>query len=208
MSTQPSAIAPNFDPNGVAPVRFTDANSERMLSAIHPAVATRARRLNAMALRQKPEIQVRITCGLRTWAEQAALFDKGRSTPGSPCVHNGLTRPVGTCTEHKLGLPVTNARPGQSWHNFGMAFDVAVGTPQHSPVFVADWNAGHPSWVLLIKLARAIGLTSGALWRSFPDCPHFELTGKLNMPGLPGAEVSDLYHDGGLAKVWRAAELT
>lgn len=207
MNASAIPIPPNFDPLGLQPLRFADLASEQRLAQVHPLVAKRARLLNAFARKQSPAIVFRITQGLRTWEQQGALFDRGRSTPGLPCVHDGITRPVGTCQQHKLGAPVTNARPGQSWHNFGLAFDVAVATPQLSPIFVPDWNPAHPSWQLLIKLGGILGLDCGALWRSFPDDPHFELTGQLKMPGFPGEEVSDLYHRGGLKAVWDAAEL-
>lgn len=185
-----------------------DPVSEQRLSQIHAALAAKARQLCALASAQSPQIVIRVTQGLRTFEEQGALYDQGRIKPGTPCTHNGQTWPVGTCKQHPYGLVVTNAKPGQSWHNFGLAFDVAVDALQHSPVFVPDWNATHPTWRRLIQLGQQIGLDCGALWRTFPDTPHFELTGKLGDPGLPSPMTLMKYQAGGIAAVWAAAEIT
>ena len=61
---------------------------------------------------QQAGIDVLIYCTLRSFAEQDELYKLGRSLPG------------------KI---VTNARGGQSWHNFGCAFDfvpLIAGKPQ------------------------------------------------------------------------------
>ena len=48
----------------------------------------------------------RVVQGLRTWAEQQALWNQGRTTPG------------------KI---VTHAQGGQSWHNYGLAAELHSG---------------------------------------------------------------------------------
>lgn len=183
-----------------------DNISESRLIRLHPAVAQLARKLDQLARAQAPAIIFRVSQGLRTFEEQGMLYDKGRISNGVPCTHDGVTRPVGTCPVHKLGVPVTNAKPGQSYHNFGLAFDVAVDQLQHSPVFTPDWNVEHPSWKNLIRLGQSIGLTSGSAWRSFPDYPHFQLTGQFP-PGVPPSDVLSLYHAGGLEAVWKAVQI-
>lgn len=185
-----------------------DPISEQRLAKIHPVLGMKARQLCALASAQSPAISIRITQGLRTFEEQGALYDQGRVAPGQPCTHDGVTWPLGSCKVHPYGNVVTNAKPGQSWHNYGLAFDVAVDALQHSPVFVPDWNAAHPTWRKLIQLGQQLGLECGALWRTFPDTPHFELTGKLGDPGLPNPAALFKYHAGGIAAVWAAAELS
>src|ERR1051325_10733103 len=72
--------------------------SEKRLEKIHPELSKRIRDLiEAFAQRGT---QVEVVQGLRTFAEQDALFAQGRTKPG----------PV-----------VTNARGGQSNHNYGLA---------------------------------------------------------------------------------------
>ena len=81
----------------------TDERSARMIATLHPEVARVA--LEFLKVCHERSLDVRIISGLRSFAEQDALFEKGRSKPG------------------KI---VTNARAGQSWHNYGLAFDVGV----------------------------------------------------------------------------------
>lgn len=82
-------------------------------------------------------IDILIYCTLRSYAEQDELYKKGRSLPG------------------KI---VTNARGGQSWHNFGCAFDWV-------PMI-----AGKPQWdnsVLYAKaglIAEGLGLEWAGRW--------------------------------------------
>jgi len=62
-----------------------------------------------------------IYCGRRTMEEQTALFAIGRSAPGRI---------------------VTKARAGESYHNYGLAFDwvpLKIWT-KNPDLYVADWN--------------------------------------------------------------------
>ena len=121
-------------------------------------------------------IDVEVSQGLRTWAEQEALYAQGRTTPG---------------------LKVTNAKPEQSWHTFGCAFDIDI--PTSSGI---DWTGDSPAWVDAIAAGKSLGLFPGAEFRTFPDKPHFQLTGRF--PVTPNEEVLALYHSGGLQSVWDA----
>ena len=62
-----------------------------------------------------------IYCGFRSFEEQAALYSQGRGKPGRI---------------------VTKAKPGESYHNYGLAFDwVPVKpTPKDPKLFSADWE--------------------------------------------------------------------
>lgn len=131
-----------------------------------------------MAIQLEAEgIVIRVTQSLRPWATQEALYAQGRTAPGSI---------------------VTNAEPGFSWHNFGLAVDVA---PFDGAL--PDWNITHPVWQRLVSVGDSLGLLSGAEWRTFPDWPHFQLTGRF--PVTPDDEVRYLFKEGGLQAVWDAA---
>jgi hypothetical protein len=94
-------------------------------------------------------VQIRVTSGLRTFAEQDALYAQGRTTPGDI---------------------VTKARAGQSNHNYGLAADVvplADGRP--------NWNAPSATWQVLGEEGKRAGLSWGGEWKGFVDRPHFEL---------------------------------
>jgi peptidoglycan L-alanyl-D-glutamate endopeptidase CwlK len=124
-------------------------------------------------------IDVEVSQGLRTWPEQEALYAQGRTSPG----------PI-----------VTNASPEKSWHTFACAFDFDIVTTDGG----LDWTGNSPAWNSVISAGESLGLYSGAEFRTFPDKPHFQLTGRF--PVTPDDEVLILFRGGGLAAVW--AEIT
>lgn len=87
---------------------------------------------------------IRITQGLRTIEEQNALYAQGRTKPG------------------KI---VTNARGGSSYHNYGLAVDLAI--IQDGKVI---WT---PSADIVAAFKKA-GYTWGGDFKSIKDKPHFE----------------------------------
>lgn len=149
-----------------------DQTSEERLSLVHPALAEKVRSMADLLAQEN--ITIRVVQGLRTWDEQAALYAQGRTAPGKV---------------------VTNAGPGTSWHNFGLAVDVA---PFDSSI--PDWNVNHPAWQRIVAIGKSVGLVSGSEWRTFPDWPHFQLTGQL--PVSPDDAVRAAYETGGQAAVW------
>lgn len=146
------------------------------LSQVHPRLSALVQQLATQLAAES--IDLHITQGLRSYADQAALYAKGRTAPGSV---------------------VTNAPPGHSWHEFGLAVDVAPFDQQGKP----DWNVQHPAWKRIVELGIALGLFSGTQFHSIVDTPHFQLTG--NFPASPTEEVRQLYASGGLRAVWQAA---
>lgn len=130
-------------------------------------------------LQHRLDFQVRITQALRSYQEQELLFEQGRSLPGKV---------------------VTNAKPGWSWHSYGLAVDMC---PLGQNTKLPDWNDKHPCWEKMIEVGEQLGLTCGALFRTFPDKPHFQLVGRF--PVTPDDEVRSLYKSGGILAVWKSA---
>jgi peptidoglycan L-alanyl-D-glutamate endopeptidase CwlK len=140
-----------------------DTASEQRLSQVYPPLAAK---IKAMADTLVGEgIYLRVTQGLRTVQEQDALYAQGRAAPG------------------KI---VTNCRGGYSYHNFGLAVDCVPSTQGPGLPYNPDWNPAHPDWRRMIQVGAQSGLDSGALWRTFPDAPHFQLTGPYP-EGCPSA---------------------
>ena len=105
---------------------------------------------------KKAGYRVIITQTLRTFEEQDELYKIGRQgIPGEK--------------------PVTNARGGYSWHNFGRAFDIAflVRTPEGR--WRISWDEDLP-WEEVGKIGESIGLEWGGRWK-FQDKPHFQYRG-------------------------------
>jgi peptidoglycan LD-endopeptidase CwlK len=144
--------------------------NNRRLEGIHPGLASRARGMLDRCA--QAGLALLITQGYRSYAEQDSLYAQGRTTPGRI---------------------VTNARGGQSYHNFGLAFDIVV----LDAMGKAEWDEGHPGWTLAADVGRAVGLEWGGAWVQFKDLPHFQYSG-----GLTLARCRELFGSGGLPAVW------
>jgi len=155
-----------------------DANSEIRLGLVCPALANKIRTLAETLAGES--IHLRATQGVRSWSQQEATYQQGRTTPG----------PI-----------VTNAPPGHSWHEFGLAVDVAPFDAQD----VVDWNVSHPAWRRIIEIGESLGLFSGDEFCHFKDDPHFQLTGRF--PVSPTDEARQLLTDKGMEAVWTEAGL-
>lgn len=164
-----------------------DSVSEERLAQVHPKLAEKVRQMAQML---EPEgVNFRVTQGLRLWGDQQALYDKGRNEQGL------IVDPSAV---------VTKAKPGYSWHNFGLAVDVVLDDATLAG-FQADWNTAHPAWQRLIQVGESLGLVSGSEWRTFPDWPHLQLTGRFGVS--PDQEVRYLMQEGGLEAVWKESGL-
>lgn len=165
-----------------------DTISEARLQLICPSVADRVRELCA-----RLNFDVRVVQALRSWNDQAALYAKGRKQEA-----------WGTWVIVDPKAIVTKCVPGNSWHNFGLAVDLCPDDPA-IPGYQADWNAAHPTWKRMEDAGRACGFVCGCDFRSFPDAPHFQMTGRF--PVNPSDEVRQIFKAAGMAALWREAGL-
>jgi peptidoglycan LD-endopeptidase CwlK len=122
-----------------------DSRSERNIRTLHPEAQKAARRF--LAAIKAAGIDARIISGTRTYTEQDALYAIGR---------NGDTR-----------NPVTNARGGQSNHNFGIAWDIGI---FEGGTYLTDDIA----YANAAKLCPQ-EIEWGGSWKSFRDPPHYQL---------------------------------
>lgn len=109
-------------------------------------------------------IDLLITSTYRDNASQDALYAQGRTTPGKK---------------------VTNAKAGQSWHNYRCAVDVVpvvAGKPR--------WDVKDEVWQQVGALGKAAGLEWAGDWKKFKEYPHFQYTGGLTLAQLQsGAKI-------------------
>jgi peptidoglycan L-alanyl-D-glutamate endopeptidase CwlK len=132
-----------------------DERSEKNIATLHPRVQKKARefmRLVVPLMKQKG-VDVRIISGLRTYAEQDALYAKGRTTPGPK---------------------VTNARAGFSNHNFSTAWDIGL---FNGKMYIPE----SPLYKEIGEMSRSLGLVWGGDFKSFKDYPHYEVPTGLTM---------------------------
>lgn len=104
-------------------------------------------------------VTIEVISGLRSWQQQAALYAQGRTKPG------------------KI---VTKARPGSSWHNYGLAIDLGLFRngkylDEAEPRFAATL------YLELGRIAADMGVEWAGTWKSFPEGPHFQVTFGLSL---------------------------
>ena len=139
-----------------------DERSARNLVGLHPKVQQVAKEFLGRC--KKAGFCVRIIDGLRTYAQQAELYAKGRTLPG------------------KI---VTKAGPGQSMHNFGLAFDIGIFVDNKYLPESAQYAAAG-------AIGKELGLTWGGDFQSIKDEPHFELRPGWATGMASGAMLSEL----------------
>ena len=132
--------------------------NEKSIARLHPQVRGLIRRfINDVYI--KHQVQLVIVQDYRTYAQQDALYAKGRTTSGSI---------------------VTNAKGGQSNHNFALAVDVFP--LWNDGKLHMDAKSDKKNIEVLRKISsvgKSIGLEWGGDWKSIVDNPHFQLkTGK------------------------------
>jgi peptidoglycan L-alanyl-D-glutamate endopeptidase CwlK len=141
-----------------------DTVSIARVDALHPKVKELVRACIDEAEKKFPEsIAIRVVQGYRTFAEQQAIYNQGRTTPG----------PI-----------VTRSKPGQSFHNFGLAIDFALmydldgnGTREKLSwdVLADKDHDGEADWMEVVDTFEAHGFTWGGHFSKIQDDPHFEM---------------------------------
>lgn len=126
--------------------------ASRKVEDLHPTVAAKCNAF--LAACEEQGIDVLITSTYRDIASQNALYAQGRSKPGKR---------------------VTNARGGQSFHNWQVAFDFVPlrhGKPQwQDTALFAQCGA----------IAESVGLEWAGRWKSFKELAHCQYTGGLTL---------------------------
>lgn len=92
-----------------------------------------------------------ISCTYRSGAEQNALYAQGRTRPGRK---------------------VTNAKAGQSFHQYRVALDLyplVHGKP--------DFSGTAKEWKEIAVIFKKHGFEWAGEWKRFRELPHFQITG-------------------------------
>lgn len=108
-------------------------------------------------------VAVLVYCTARSASYQDELYAQGRTTPGRV---------------------VTNARGGQSAHNYGLAIDAAPWTWDSKAPFDVhnrklDWSPFDgkildPAWRVMVDSAVTVGLEWAGDWVHFKEYVHFQ----------------------------------
>lgn len=121
----------------------------RQINELLPSVALAAS--DAISECTRKGLKLLVTCTYRTGEEQDALYAQGRTKPGAK---------------------VTNARAGQSLHQYRVALDLypmVNGKP--------DFSGKPPEWHDIAAIFKAHGFEWAYEWKRFREMPHFQMTG-------------------------------
>lgn len=143
-----------------------DTRSFNNLNTLHPKFAPIAiQAWNEAQAAMPANVKIIVIEGLRSFEESDRLYAQGRTTPG----------PI-----------VTKAQAGQSYHNYGLAFDFAMVTDGR------DDDVVGPHWLKVVDIMEGYGMTWGGNFPDgFHDNPHFE-----NKFGYNWRQLLELYNAG------------
>ncbi|MFD2627260.1 M15 family metallopeptidase [Oceanobacillus kapialis] len=133
-------------------------------SELHPLVEEQIDKVIEEA--EKINIEVVITDTLRTFEEQEALYEQGRTTEGNI---------------------VTHAEGGESYHNYGLAIDYALSDQDGDIIWDIAYdgnNNGERDWFEVANIAKDLGFEWGGDWENFKDYPHLQMTFGLSIREL------------------------
>ncbi|MCC7514523.1 MAG: M15 family metallopeptidase [Bacteroidia bacterium] len=128
------------------------------IKLIHPALRSEVESIyKEICEALNGRVLCRFSHTLRTFAEQDALY---------------LKKPK-----------VTNAKGGQSYHNYGMAVDIVMILDKdgNGTYETASWDDkldfdgdGKSDWQEVVEIFKRYGWEWGGDWNHFPDKPHFQ----------------------------------
>ena len=135
-----------------------------MPTELHPVVEERKNILIKEA--SLININVIITEEFRSFEAQNQLYEQGRTTGGNI---------------------VTNARGGESYHNYGLAIDYALKNDANEVIWNVQYDGndnGKSDWFEVADIAKELGFDWGGDFRNFKDYPHLQMTFDLNLRQL------------------------
>lgn len=147
-----------------------DERTERNIATLAPRVQEIARKF--MLEVSKAGINAKIISGIRTFQEQQVLFNQ----PNDKRDNDGDGR-VDESDE-----TVTRARPGFSWHNYSLAFDLGIFDKD------GEYLEESPDYSKAGIIGEALGLEWGGRW-PFKDEPHMQ----FRPPYLKGLKDSEAF---------------
>lgn len=153
------------------------------IKLLHPKVRDEVSELYAdICDALKGRAVCRFTSTLRTFAEQNLIYAEGRT---------------------KTGTIKTNARPGFSFHNYGLAIDIVLIIDGKT----ASWDMksdfdkdGKADWMEVVAIFKQYGWEWGGDWRFF-DGPHFQKTFGYSVRQLLALHTADKVDEHGFVKI-------
>ena len=127
------------------------------IELMHPTIREQLKKDYLEINKNLPKgVRLRFTQTLRTIKEQDDLYAQGRT---------------------KKGKIVTNAKGGQSIHNWGLAFDIVIllDKDNNGTFEYVSWEVDK-HWKMVVDFFKSKGWTWGGDFKTLYDAPHFEYT--------------------------------
>lgn len=156
----------HLDSNPVS--RLNKKDPVPLPTELHPLVQELSNQLIQQAANKG--IVIVITDGFRSSEDQDRLYEKGRTTEGNI---------------------VTNAKGGESYHNFGLAIDFAIKTPSENVIWDMQYDGnmnGKSDWTEVVEIAKNLGFEWGGDWTQFKDYPHLQMNFGLTIAQLQNGD--------------------
>jgi peptidoglycan LD-endopeptidase CwlK len=121
----------------------------------------------------KKGIVVVITDGFRSFEDQNRLYQQGRTASGNI---------------------VTNAKAGESYHNYGLAIDFALKTASGNVIWDRQYDGnrnGKADWTEVVEISKSLGFQWGGDWTKFKDYPHLQMDFGLTIADLQNGKRPD-----------------
>lgn len=145
---------------------MTDNVTLARIDALHPQIKEEV--LDIYKYQIVPTLSSNVYCRfaytLRTFEQQNEMYAQGRTK-----LFDNLGKRVGK---------ITNAKGGQSYHNYGLALDIVLINGRN-----ASWsdsidfdNDGVADWMEIVKIFKDNGWEWGGDWIGLIDKPHFQKT--------------------------------
>lgn len=128
-----------------------ETHSLSQLQLLHPKIKDIATEAYWEAVKATPTlVHPYIDQTYRSFEESDKLYQQGRTTPGEI---------------------VTNAKAGQSLHNYGLALDF------HLQINGKDSWVVDKDWMTVVNIFKSHGFEWGGSWKgNFKDYPHLQMT--------------------------------
>lgn len=144
-------------------------SSSRDPESLKPEFLAKVRRWKAACTARG--VDVLVYCYTRSPEEQADLYAQGRTRPGRI---------------------ITNARPWQSAHNYGLAVDAVPMVNTKPDWSYSDVNGDkvpdEPWWAVMVEEAKRQGMEWAGDWVTFKEFVHFQDLGGLTIKQLYALE--------------------
>ena len=160
------------------------SRSVARIGAVHPSLKEYSIELIKRCYAEG--IRVQLSSGYRSFEDQARIYGQGRA----------VYRYKGKNYGNRDMNVVSNAEPGQSIHNYGLAIDYFLVSEDGNQ---SIWSV-NADWKRVADIAKSMGFEWGGDWSSFRDYPHLQYTKGLSLgqiakgmrPAFPKLNVTEV----------------